>query len=191
MDRTLTLMFIFVLAAIGIHGCLDLAATRIGKEMRDNRSSAVPTVAPVSLADEAAAEANRPPWEEVGEFSPVPFGEAAPRGHEWAKVSSDFRKANPTCAACGCDQNLAVHHVKPWRLCTGPEEPKRLDPSNLVSLCCCKTHQCHWREGHLSLSWRASNPNVKEDSARFLKTRQAATIALRNEANPPAEGSEE
>lgn len=144
--------------------------------------------------DPVAAEVNRLPWEEDadGEFAAIPYGAAAPRGHEWTKAANDFRKANPTCAACGCKENIAIHHVKPWRLCTGDEEWKRLDPSNLVSLCACRepSHNCHWREGHLSLSWRAANPNVREDSARFLKARQAAKLALEREKDPGASDPE-
>ena len=188
MNRTTEVIILasfLTLAAIAILLAHDADIRRNAAARQDK------SVASTAPTDEAAIEANRPPWEEVGEFSPIPFGEAAPRGHEWAKVSADFRKFNPTCAACGCDQVLAVHHVKPWRLCIGPDEWKRLDPSNLVALCCCKTHQCHWREGHLSLSWRASNPDVKADAREFLARRQAAILALRKEANPPAEDSEE
>jgi len=189
------------IAAIAV--ALFVCATAFVECLRGSSTPAIeppsPTAFVISRPEEAvdpvAAEVNRLPWEEDadGEFAPIAYGAAAPRGHEWTRAANDFRKLNPTCAACGCSQNIAIHHVKPWRLCTGSEEWKRTDPSNLISLCACRepAHNCHWREGHLSLSWRAANPSVREDSARFLKARQAAKLALEREKDPDAGDPEE
>lgn len=94
-------------------------------------------------------------------FFPVPFrpylGKRSPR---WPKVRRDFLALYPTCACCGTDANLNVHHKKPFHLYPGLE----LDFGNLVTLC---EGRCHFLVGHLC-DWRSYNPDVEADAAAFL-----------------------
>ena len=47
------------------------------------------------------------------------------RSYEWSKIRNEFLKENPTCAACGRNKKLEIHHIKPFHL--NPE--LELDPS--------------------------------------------------------------
>ena len=86
------------------------------------------------------------------------------RSSKWDNVRDNFVKKHPTCAACGGDDNLQVHHIEPFHL--APE--KELDISNLIVLCEEAT-RCHLKIGHLG-SWRKINPNVIKDAAMLLKS---------------------
>jgi len=86
-----------------------------------------------------------------------------PRSSRWPKVRAEHLVCFPTCAACGSKTAIAVHHEKPFHLYPDLE----LDPTNLVTLCECPSHNCHLIFGH-NLSWRAWNPHVREDAAQFL-----------------------
>lgn len=98
---------------------------------------------------------------------PTLWGE--PRSSSWPSVRRNFVLSNPDCAACGSNENLNVHHIKPFH-----ENPElELDPSNLITLC--RKH--HFRIGHdpdgpwkpKKPSWVLSNPNVREDCERWRK----------------------
>ena len=143
--------------------------------------------APALAVDEAQAEADREPWEDEPGGDALPYGASASRGSAWAKARDAYRKTHPTCAACGCDKNIAIHHVKPWRLCEAEEDQwLRTDPGGLISLCCCENHKCHWHFGHLAMNWKASNPNVRADAERFRQARIEAARQLELEKNPDA-----
>ena len=86
------------------------------------------------------------------------------RSSKWDGVRDSFISNHPTCAACGGDDNLQVHHIEPFHLT--PE--KELDPTNLIVLCEEDT-KCHLKIGHLGC-WRNINPNVVEDAADILKS---------------------
>ena len=89
----------------------------------------------------------------------------AVRSSHWETVRKRHLKAFPTCAACGCDQHLQVHHIKPFHL--HPE--LELEESNLITLCEGKgEHQCHLNIGHLG-NFKRENPDVVKDAEEFLK----------------------
>lgn len=88
------------------------------------------------------------------------------RSPKWDDVRDAFIKKNKTCAACGSDDCLQVHHIIPFHV----DPSKELDVNNLIVLCENKT-KCHLKIGHLG-SWRKFNPNVIEDAAHLLKTQK-------------------
>lgn len=150
-------------------------------------SVVAPQLSPAPAIDEAQAEADRDPWEDEPGGDALPYGASASRGNAWAKARDAYHKTHPTCAACGCSDSLSIHHIRTWRLCEAEEDQwLRTDPGNLISLCCCDNHKCHWIHGHLGLSWKASNPNVRADAERFRQARIAAARQLELEKNPDA-----
>ena len=66
--------------------------------------------------------------------------------------------------ACGRRKSLEVHHVVP----VSEDPAMELDPENLVTLC---GDPCHLVFGHL-LSWKNSNPHVRDDAAKYLARRR-------------------
>jgi len=84
------------------------------------------------------------------------------RSPRWETVRTKFLKTNPTCAACGGNSKLQVHHKQPFHLFPAAE----LDPSNLITLCEEQT-KCHLAIGHLG-NWRSFNPQVAEHAASAL-----------------------
>jgi 5-methylcytosine-specific restriction protein A len=103
-------------------------------------------------------------FEYVASFFKTPDVDAlgVPRSGRWPNVRKQHLIAKPTCAACGCDRNLQVHHCVPFHL----DEEKELDPNNLITLC--EEHNCHLIFGHL-YNWHSYNINVREDAAAMLK----------------------
>lgn len=86
------------------------------------------------------------------------------RSSRWETVRKRHLKAFPTCAACGCNQHLQVHHIKPFHL--HPE--LELVDSNLITLCEGKGDRlCHLNIGHLG-SFKKENPDVVKDAQEFL-----------------------
>ena len=84
------------------------------------------------------------------------------RSSKWFEVRDLFVKSNPTCAACGGNIKLQVHHMQPFHL--HPE--LELDSTNLITLCESGT-KCHLEIGHLG-NWKNFNPNVVQDAAKTL-----------------------
>lgn len=82
------------------------------------------------------------------------------RSKEWQAVRNEYVKAHPVCEACGEDDRLEVHHIKPFHL--HPE--LELDPDNLIALC----RECHHTFGHLK-EWMSFNVSVEKDAADFLE----------------------
>ena len=80
------------------------------------------------------------------------------RSPKWPKVEHAHLKKNPTCACCGGNMNLNVHHKKPFHLFPELE----LEPTNLITLCMDGDKDCHIKLGHGG-SFKAYNPNVEED----------------------------
>ena len=91
---------------------------------------------------------------------------AGSRSGQWPKVRTYFLKENPTCAVCGGNKTLEVHHIKPFH--TNPD--LELDLNNLITLCENKKNgvNCHLLFGHLG-NYRCQNPNVVEDSYEWNK----------------------
>jgi len=83
------------------------------------------------------------------------------RSPKWFNVRKQHLENNPTCAACGKNKKLEVHHKVPVHI--NPE--RELDPSNLVTLC---ADPCHIVFGHL-LDWKSWNIDVEEHSSVYLK----------------------
>lgn len=83
---------------------------------------------------------------------------AKERSPKWPSVEKKHLKRQPTCAACGGNMNLNVHHKKPFHLFPELE----LEPTNLITLCMDGDKDCHIKLGHGG-SFKAYNPNVEED----------------------------
>ena len=87
------------------------------------------------------------------------------RSPKWDNVRANFLKENSFCAACGAQEFLQVHHIKPFHLF--PEE--ELNINNLITLCEGKKNKCHLNIGHLG-NWKTNNSEVVEDSKKFYQT---------------------
>lgn len=79
------------------------------------------------------------------------------RSPHWPAVEKALLKKEPICQACGTDQHLNVHHIKPFHLYPELE----LEPTNLITLCMSDT-KCHIQLGHGD-DFKEYNPNVVED----------------------------
>lgn len=84
----------------------------------------------------------------------------ATRSPKWISIRKQHLKDNPSCAACGRNKKLEVHHKIPVHI--NPEG--ELDPSNLVTLC---ADPCHIIFGHL-MNFKSYNKDVIEDCAVYL-----------------------
>lgn len=65
------------------------------------------------------------------------------RSPKWNSVQKDFLSKHPTCALCGDNKKLNVHHKKPFHLYPELE----LDENNLITLCM-GDKECHLLIGH-------------------------------------------
>jgi len=82
------------------------------------------------------------------------------RSSGWSLVRKIHIIKNNTCACCGRENKLEVHHVKDYS-----EHPElELDPENLITLC----RGCHFSLGHL-FNWKSINPEIVEDSKWLLE----------------------
>jgi hypothetical protein len=97
---------------------------------------------------------------------------ASPRSPEWREVRDEHVRLHPFCAACGGDRKLQVHHILPFHLHPDLE----LDPENLLTLCERPARFCHYVFGHFH-NWKAYNPNVVVDAARYLSEHSSAPLA--------------
>lgn len=89
-------------------------------------------------------------------------GVGAKRSSQWPTVEKHFRKAHPTCAACGGKNRLNVHHIQPFHIFPKLE----LDPNNLITLCMGEK-ECHLRLGHGS-DFKAYCPDIRKYAAEAL-----------------------
>ncbi len=85
------------------------------------------------------------------------------RSSQWRKVRAEHIKNNPTCAACGREEGLEVHHIVPYHI--APE--KELDPTNLITLC---GKYCHFVFGHF-MDWKSWNENVIQDCEDYREAK--------------------
>lgn len=88
------------------------------------------------------------------------------RSPRWNKVKAMHLAMEPTCAACGGEVRLQVHHIKPYHL----QPELELDLSNLVTLCM-GPNECHLHVGHGD-DFKAYNPDVLYDAHDVLAARQ-------------------
>jgi len=89
-------------------------------------------------------------------------GVGAKRSNKWPTVEKHFLEAHPTCAACGSNTRLNVHHCMPFHL----DPSLELDPNNLITLCM-DVKECHLQIGHGG-SFKQYNPNVRLDASDAL-----------------------
>lgn len=90
------------------------------------------------------------------------------RSSGWHRVRADYLEKHPTCAACGADEDLQVHHIKPYHLFPELE----LVEGNLITLCEKPGHSCHFTFGHLH-DWYSYNLAVRDDAEQYLARQQA------------------
>jgi 5-methylcytosine-specific restriction endonuclease McrA len=83
-------------------------------------------------------------------------GHGMERSPHWPTVQHKHLKKFPTCAACGGNVNLNVHHKQPFHLYPELE----LEPTNLITLCMDGDKDCHIKLGHGS-NFKAYNPHVE------------------------------
>ena len=94
----------------------------------------------------------------------------AQRSPLWRYVRAQHLKKNPTCAVCGGNKEISVHHKKPVHLFKELE----LSPDNLITLCEGSVINCHFVFGHCFLNWNCYNPNVDEDVKVITNIRRYA-----------------
>lgn len=92
----------------------------------------------------------------------------ASRSPQWSGVRDAFIAKNPKCAACGGGEKLQAHHVVPF----SQDRSKELDTGNLITLCECDAHPCHYIFGHLGQGWDRWNVHVREHSQLHLQAIQ-------------------
>ena len=98
------------------------------------------------------------------------------RSPGWNNVRDSFIESHPVCAACGSNKKLQVHHISPFS--NHPE--LELDEKNLIVLCM-DTNECHLLIGHGG-AFRFYNPNVVEDSLRFMSASSGKRRSIIKEA---------
>jgi 5-methylcytosine-specific restriction enzyme A len=88
----------------------------------------------------------------------------AERSGKWEAVRAAYLADHPACEACGCREDLNVHHVLPYHIYPELEldAGDAKHPGNLITLC----REHHKMFGHLG-DWKSFNPNVREDCARY------------------------
>ena len=82
------------------------------------------------------------------------------RSPKWRSVRNKHIEEHNTCAACGRNKKLEVHHIEPVHL--NPD--RELDPTNLITLC---DDPCHFVFGHL-MDYKSWNANVVTDCSEYL-----------------------
>jgi len=89
---------------------------------------------------------------------------SAKRSSHWPKARKEHLAKNPTCAVCGGDKKLEVHHIHAFH--THPD--LELDPTNLITLCEENKNglNCHLVFGHLG-NFKAINESVVDDSEEW------------------------
>lgn len=98
------------------------------------------------------------------------------RSPKWDDVRNMHLALHGACAACGSVEELQVHHIAPFHLY--PELELKLE--NLITLCMSDL-DCHLEIGHGG-SFRAYNPNVVADAARFKVSSTKARETILSEA---------
>jgi 5-methylcytosine-specific restriction endonuclease McrA len=89
------------------------------------------------------------------------FFRHAQRSSKWSSIRKNHLKDNPTCAACGKNKKLEVHHIEPVHI----NSDRELDPTNLVTLC---DKPCHIIFGHL-MDYKSWNNDVVQDCSTYLE----------------------
>lgn len=84
----------------------------------------------------------------------------------WKELARKHLIQHPTCACCGSESALQVHHIRPRWLYPELE----LAPHNLITLCESYRYglNCHLVIGHLG-NWSRTNPHVVDDAAEWRR----------------------
>ena len=104
----------------------------------------------------------------LGKITDVLQGKAdwgnAPRSDKWPEVRKAYLSNHGSCAACGGNVKLEVHHMRTFHL--HPE--LELDPTNFITLCESGDNglNCHLLVGHLG-NFKSFNQNVVADAAAW------------------------
>lgn len=87
------------------------------------------------------------------------------RSPHWPAVEHKWLKDHSTCAACGGNVNLNVHHIMPFHIDPSLELADGSDgkPANLITLCMAKERHCHLLLGHGD-SFKAFNQEITKDA---------------------------
>jgi 5-methylcytosine-specific restriction protein A len=87
------------------------------------------------------------------------------RSTHWPTVRDKFLKLHPSCAVCGYDKFLNIHHILPFHVSPLTE----LDETNLITLGeKCPTGNHHLLFGHLG-DWKCWNPEVVADTQHMFQ----------------------
>ena len=113
----------------------------------------------------------RIPAEPLDQMAERVESELEGRSSAWPIVRAAHVAHFPTCAACGSNAALNVHHIEPFHA----EPELELEPTNLITLC--RRH--HFEVGHDPdgpwqpgrPSWNRSNPRVRADAAAVFNGR--------------------
>lgn len=96
------------------------------------------------------------------EYNPLSYAKddsglflSKPRSSGWRKKRLEHLEKNPSCAICGLNTELEVHHIKPFEYWPELEEVDE----NLVTLCMNEKRNCHIIWGHL-FDWKLFNPEI-------------------------------
>lgn len=81
-----------------------------------------------------------------------------PRSPAWAHVRYVHLLIEAKCQWCGGSEDLAVHHIVMYHL----DKSKELDSDNLITLCMAPGKKCHYRQGHMGVSWLVADPDIRE-----------------------------
>lgn len=115
-------------------------------------------------------EMRNPPPDQIAESADAPL--EGDRSGRWPTVRKHFMEQHPVCEACGSDQDLNVHHIKPFH-----EYPElELEQLNLITQC----REHHFLIGHdpdgplgpRPPNWKESNPNVRADAKRIARSKR-------------------
>lgn len=83
------------------------------------------------------------------------------RSNQWSRVRAEWLKLHPTCAVCGGNSKISVHHKLPFAKFPNLE----LDKRNFITLCESKKYgvQCHLWFGHFGNYAKNYNSDIEED----------------------------
>lgn len=84
------------------------------------------------------------------------------RSSKWRKIRNEYLKSHNFCRACGTQNKLEVHHIKPFHLYPELE----LEENNLITLCE-SSYDCHLKIGHNG-NWKYFNEFVEKDARDSL-----------------------
>jgi len=81
-----------------------------------------------------------------------------PTQWQLTKAKRQYLKEHNTCAVCGHNKDLEVHHIVPVHI----DSSKAVDQDNFITLCDLGNKGCHYVFGHLRNFRTLWNPNIVE-----------------------------